>query len=125
MKLKKTLAITLIAACVFTMLTACNPSQKDDQMQTEDQSEESQQTESVTTNTPNDTVEEENSFTPDVVLKNLGEDLNASGIGNGKFDGDTTNTDFTVTYISGTKNAYEYDDSTKTLTFSSLSTHSV
>ena len=48
-----------------------------------------------------------------------------SGINAGKFEGSTTQADFTVTYISGTKNAYTYDDTTKVLTFTALSEDSV
>ncbi len=52
-------------------------------------------------------------------------DINDTGINNGKFEGNTTQKDFNVTYVSGTKNAYTYDESTKTLTFTDLSADSV
>ena len=129
MNFKKALAIILVFACLFTMLTSCGSASKNDPAPTEEESEQAEQTdenseadESLPENF------EENSdkpLLPDIELKNLGEDLEAAGIANGKFDGTTTNTDFTVTYISGTENAYTYDDSKKTLTFSALSADSV
>ena len=62
---------------------------------------------------------------PDKEVDGVGEDLNNTGINNGKFDGDTTSSDFTVECVSGTKGAYKYDDSSKTLTFTSLASDSV
>lgn len=126
MKLKKALALALALACIFTMLLSCSPSQKEESTGTEESSAEPQQTESSDNETENtdENEDEKKPLTPDVTLKNLGVDLNAAGISNGKFEGDTTNADFTVTYISGTENAYSYDDSTKTLTFKSLSADS-
>ena len=64
-------------------------------------------------------------MTPDTQISGVGEDLDKIGINNGKFEGNTTSSDFTVTYVSGTKGAYKYDDSTKVLTFTALSADSV
>lgn len=126
MSFKKILAFVLVFACIFTALASCGPAQEDETSPTDTQTEEV--TQSDTSNSTDisalDT-DEEQIVNPDIELENLGIDLEDAGINNGKFDGETTNTDFTVTYISGTENAYKYDDSTKTLTFSSLSTHSV
>ena len=47
------------------------------------------------------------------------------GINDGKFEGETSKQDFTVTYVSGTKNAFTYDDTTKVLTFTTLASDSV
>ena len=63
--------------------------------------------------------------TPDVEMNGVGESLDKTGINDGKFEGSTTSNDFTVTHVSGTRGAYSYDDSTKTLTFTALSADSV
>ena len=121
MNFKKALALTLVFACLFTMLLSCGAPQNDSTPPTEESSDEV-----VETDPP--AIEEEiedQPIIPDVELKNLGENLENAGINSGKFEGDTTNADFTVTYISGTENAYSYDDSKKTLTFSALSADSV
>ena len=65
------------------------------------------------------------SVTPDEKIEGVGEDLSHTGINNGKFEGSTTSADFKVTCISGTKNAYIYDDTSKTLKFTALSADSV
>lgn len=62
---------------------------------------------------------------PGESIESVGEDISNTGINDGKFEGTTTSADFTVTYVSGTKNAYKYDDTAKTLTFTSLSADSV
>ena len=127
MNFKKALALLLVIACIFTMLASCGDSQKDEPIHTDGQSEEAEQTEDTTNNTTPDIDiddEEETVIKPDVELKNLGEDIIAAGINNGKFD-ENTSSDFTVTYVSGTENAYNYDESTKTLTFNALSADSV
>lgn len=62
---------------------------------------------------------------PDEEIIGVGEDLGNTGINDGKFEGDTTSADFTVTYVSGTRNAYSYDEASKVLTFTALSADSV
>lgn len=124
MNFKKILASLLIVASLSTTLAGCGEKQNISPTPTDEQTDEANQTdENVTENTDNNE-NTEDAVIPAVELKNLGESLEAAGINNGKFDGDTTNTDFTVTYISGTESAYAYDDAKKTLTFSALSADS-
>lgn len=127
MNFKKALALLLVMACIFAMLAGCASTPPEETLPTNEQSEETEETKSTSNTTPDideDEDEEKAPVNPDVELKNLGVDVNAAGIGNGRFDGETTNTDFTVTYISGTENAYSYDEATKTLTFNALSADS-
>ena len=127
MNFKKTLALVLSLACIFLMLVSCAKPQNNDPLPTDNENVD----ESQTNDTPVDDAEptpdeeEEQIITPDVTLNNLGEDLAKTGINNGKFEGETTSSDFKVTYISGTEGAYSYDDSKKLLTFTSLSADSV
>ena len=61
----------------------------------------------------------------DTQIVGVGEDLAKTGINDGKFEGATSSSDFTVTYVSGTNGAYSYDDTAKTLTFTALAADSV
>ena len=127
MNFKKALALALVLACIFTMLAGCGESKNDDPLPTDDESNDvyHEEDEPIEEEEDPDDEEAEVIITPDVSLKNLGEDLSASGISDGKFEGDTASADVKVTYISGTEGAYTFDEATKTLSFTALSADSV
>ena len=142
MNFKKTLAIFLVLACLMAMLTGCGFVVIDDPVITDENGNEIISTdkngnEIKQTNKNNRPIgnnnipqpipsdKENNIIIEGTTVEGVGESLDKTGINDGKFDGNTTNADFTVTYVSGTKNAYEYDDTSKTLTFTTLSADSV
>ena len=123
MNFKKILAALLIAASLSTTLAGCGEKQNIDPPPTDEQTDETIQTDENATENTDNNENTEDTVIPTIELKNLGESLETAGINNGKFDGDTTNADFTVTYISGTESAYAYDDAKKTLTFSAIAVY--
>ena len=138
MKFKKILTAILSLVCIIAILTSCgvvidDPVQTDENgneiIQTDKNGEtvKNKNTNKNTNNTNNNNNNNNNNTNkiPDEEITGVGENLNHTGINNGKFEGDTTSADFTVTYVSGTQGAYKYDDATKTLTFTTLSTDSV
>ena len=135
MKIKKLLAIILALCFVAITATSCGFVSLDEPKQTDENGNEIVETdkngETVKNNNKdknnnNDKNNDKNNSTvPDEEIVGVGEDLSGTGINDGKFEGDTTSTDFTVTYVSGTKGAYTYDDASKTLTFTTLSADSV
>ena len=135
MKTKKLLAVILSLACIISVLASCGVIIDDPVPTDENGNEIIIQTDKngdpiETKNTNKNNSTDKNNIsptpsTPDEEVDGVGEDLNNTGINDGKFTGDTTSADFTVTYVSGTKGAYNYDDSAKTLTFTTLSADSV
>ena len=138
MKLKKLLTVLISLICIATILSSCGFVVVDDPIQTDENGNEIVQTdkngETVKNtsennkNNPFDKIPNEPtppSNIPGETIEGVGEDISNTGINEGKFEGTTTNADFTVTYVSGTKNAYKYDDTSKTLTFTTLSADSV
>ena len=135
MKVKKILSAIISLVCIITILTSCGVV-VDEPTPTDENGNEIIQTDkngetvknNTSSNKPNkntDKPDNNGSTVPDKEIDGVGEDLNNTGINDGKFEGTTTNSDFTVTYVSGTKNAYKYDDTSKTLTFTTLSADSV
>ena len=149
MKIKKLLAVLLILTCVVSAFASCGLITFDDPKPTDaegneimppidqrpsndklpnmpNQNERPDQNDPFNKNDlPNQNDGSFPSVTPDVEVGGVGESLDNTGINNGKFEGTTTSSDFTVTYVSGTKNAYKYDEAAKTLTFTALSADSV
>ena len=143
MNFKKLLAILLILTCVVSAFAGCGLITFDDPKPTDAEGNEimppidqrpsndklpnmPNQNERPDQNDPtNNNDRPSPSVTPDVEVGGVGESLDNTGINNGKFEGSTTSSDFTVTYVSGTKNAYKYDDTSKTLTFTALSADTV
>ena len=137
MKQKKILTAFLALTCSLAIFTSCAVV-IDDTIPTDENGSEIVQTDkngetvknkntdkNNNNNTNNNNNNSNNNKTPDESIVGVGEDLNNTGINNGKFEGDTTNSDFSVEFISGTQGAYKYDDSAKTLTFTTLSEDSV
>lgn len=123
MNFKKALAILLVLSLFTALLTGCGLIKTDDDFETDANGNKITQTDKngkETQKKPGGS----NSNTSNG-SSTLNEALNDTGIADGKFEGETTSADFTVTYISGTKNAYTYDESAKTLTFNTLSADSV
>ena len=149
MKIKKLLAVLLMLTCVISAFASCGFITFDDPKPTDaegneimppigqdpsndklpnmpNQNERPDQNDPFNKNDlPNQNDGSFPSVTPDVEVGGVGESLDNTGINNGKFEGTTTSSDFTVTYVSGTKNAYKYDEAAKTLTFTALSADSV
>ena len=146
MNAKKILAILLSICCLASLLSACgttmsdsrdpNNSQsnknKDDNIatDTDDQGDivipEKDYESSIETETDSDTSSgTADTNTADSSSTELKPTNTIAGINDGNFEGTTAQSDFTVTYVSGTKNAYTYDDTTKVLTFTTLSEDSV
>ena len=123
MNFKKALAILLVLSLFAAFLTGCGLIKTDDDFETDANGNKITQTDK------NGKETQKNLGGSDSNTSNgsstLDEALNDTGIEDGKFEGETTSADFTVTYISGTKNAYTYDESAKTLTFNTLSADSV
>lgn len=142
MNFKKTLAIFLVLTCLMAMLTGCGFVVIDDPVITDENGNEIISTDkngneikqtdkndrpignnNIPQPMPGD--KENNIIIEGTTVEGVGESLDKTGINDGKFEGNTTDADFTVTYVSGTKNAYKYDDTSKTLTFTTLSADSV
>ena len=142
MNIKRFFAMLLVITCLASFLTGCGLVQIDDAKPTDAGSDKvigGFEPILVPDDMPNidDNKNDNRNDTQDVdnntddksnaaeKLEGVGEILDNTGIEDGKFEGTTTEADFTVTYVSGTKNAYSYSESTKTLTFSGLSADSV
>ena len=132
MKFKKLFAIILIITCIFS-LVSCGLVTTGDKKPTDENGNEIEATDengNPIKENPKDKngKPEENgreSQKADTQIVGVGGDLSDTGINDGKFDGTTSSSDFTVTYVSGTNGAYSYDDSAKTLTFTALASDSV
>lgn len=138
MKIKRLFALILALVIVATTLVGCGLVTIDDPIVTDENGNEIVQTDkngetvknkNTTSNNKNNGGNNNNnggsSVIPDESVDSVGEDLTNTGINDGKFEGDTASGDFTVTCVSGTKNAYSYNESTKVLTFTELSEDSV
>ena len=137
MKAKKLLAIILTLAFVMLSITSCGFISIDEPNPTDENGSEITQTNKNGETTKDNGTNKNNggsnngssgsigNVVPDKEISGVGEDLSGTGINDGKFDGETSSTDFKVTYVSGTNGAYKYDDATKTLTFTTLSADSV
>ena len=142
MNIKRFFAMLLVITCLASFLTGCGLVQIDDAKPTDAGSDKvigGFEPILVPDDMPNiDDNKNDNRNDPQDVdnntndksnaaekLEGVGEIIDNTGIEDGKFEGTTTEADFTVTYVSGTRNAYSYSESTKTLSFSGLSADSV
>lgn len=145
--LKKFLALILTLACVASVLSSCglitiggkptSDALKEDNAQEGEGVEPIEDIEDIpnnknttnkndkNNNKDNNNNNNSSAVVPDEKVEGVGEDLDKTGINAGKFEGSTTSIDFKVSYVSGTKDAYTYDDATKTLKFTALSADSV
>ena len=121
MKFKKITAIALIIACLASLLISCGPIVIDDPEPTDKNGNPTQTQKNPSTPSNNNN----GSGSSNSDSSTVNEALDSAGINDGKFEGETTASDFTVTYVSGTKNAYTYNEASKTLTFTALSADSV
>ena len=141
MNIKRFFAILLVITCLSAFLTGCGLIQIDDANPTDMENnsvgdgfetvpaigDNGADTDGNKTDGKDDSQDADNADKGNTTerLEGVGEILDNTGIEDGKFEGTTTEADFTVTYVSGTRNAYSYSESTKTLTFSGLSADSV
>ena len=139
MKIKKLLALILALAITAATLVGCGLVVVDDPVTTDEQGNEiitdkNGETVKGTTSTKKNNGSNNNNknnnnngstVVPDESIDGVGTDLGEIGINDGRFNGSTSSADFAVECVSGTKNAYTYDDTSKTLTFTALSENSV
>ena len=132
MKFSKLLCIALSLLLILSVLTGCGlvtvgdpiiTDENGDIIETDKNGETVKSKKTTSTDKKKENADEIK--IPDEEIVGVGEDLSNTGINDGKFSGTTSSSDFTVSYVSGTQNAYTYDDTTKVLKFTSLSSDSI